>query len=161
MKMRTLTSVLLFGSCLAFAHPAESQSRVLVRDERGRLLMSTRSVPLSSGRAAIPVAAYERLGLYVKPQVKAKRVAIGIPDSDSGVLLYAGSYVVRDFMHEKPQSPRNDTPVAVLRGGRFYASAAVVKKAFSDLLTTTWDKRTRTIVLKRSKQFAQDLERLR
>jgi hypothetical protein len=161
MKVKILTGVLLFGCCLAFAMPAESQSRVLVRDERGRLLMSTRSIPLSGGRAAISVAAYERIGLHVKRQVKAKRVAIGIPDSDSGVLLYAGSYIVRDFMHEKPQPPRNDTPVAVLRGGQFYASAAVVKKAFSDSFTTTWDKRTHTIVLQRRKQFARYLELVR
>ena len=160
MRAKTFAVVLLFNYCLAFAHSAESGSRVLVRDERGQLLMSTQAVQLSHGRVAVPVAAYERLGLFVKSQVKAKRVAIAIPESDSGILLYAGSHRVRDFLHEKPEPTRNDTPVAVLRRGRFYATASVVARAFNDKFTTTWDKRTHTIILQRTKQFGKQLPEL-
>ena len=155
MKARTFAVVLLVNCSLAFAHPAESRSRVLVRDERGCLLTSTQAVLLSRGRMAVPVSAYERLGLFVKREVKARRVAIGIPDSDSGVWLYAGSHRARDFLHEEPAPTRHDTPVAVLRGGRFYANASIMNRAFNDRFTTSWDGHTRTIILQRNMRFGQ------
>jgi hypothetical protein len=98
--------------------------------------------------------------LAVGRDFKRRRVDIVVPDSDGGVLLYAGSRRVRDFLHEQPSPIRYDAPVAVLRRGEFYANAWIMKNAFRNKFSTTWNASTRTITLRRTDWFGKQMQAL-
>lgn len=161
MKAKLLFTALLFSSCLTFATPAECRIRVSVRDEHGKVLLNTRAIQLAPGRAALPVTAYERIGLVVERRPRARQVSIAMPDSDSGIKLFAGSHRVRSFESSQLLPERYSTPVAVLRKGKFYATASVVNRAFNDVFTMAWDSRTQTVTIQRKVSFGQHLKRLR
>jgi hypothetical protein len=146
--------------CGAMAVGAEpGRIGVLILDEEGQHLLSTRAVRLAPGRVGVPPLAYQRLGLSVAPERSRRSIGFAVPSSDAGVVFTPGGRRTRDFLHLRP-GRRHNFPLALLRRGRLYVSAHVMSQSFGDLFVTSWDSEAHVVVVQRSKAFARLLDDL-
>lgn len=154
--MRLVPLALLVFASAAMSAPAPAAMRFVVQDENGKTLMRGRAVQLAPGRAAIPVEAYRRLGLFVCSDVPRGAAEVGMPESDYIFSFRAGSRRVLE-----DSGPRvYPHPMALRRNGRIHVSARLTSDAFPDEFSMTVDTRRRAIVLRRSQRFGELLRNL-
>jgi hypothetical protein len=136
----------------AFGRPLGT---VLARDEDGRLIGTNRYVWLTKSRVGVPVTIYEQLGIVVERDLDRRQIVLGVPRSDvSFTFRSERRRLLGQSANVRLTGPRFRYPVARLWRGRFYVAARVVQREFSDLVTTTWNHRTRTLTLQRTKELA-------
>jgi len=151
-----LAVILMISGAPASSAAARLDVRVL--DEEGRLLMRTRGLRLSRGRVGVPVSAYQRLGLVVTPDLRRRRIDVAVPASDWGVVFTLGSRRMRDFFEGTAYPNRSNARLVRLHHGHFYVSAQATQEPFHELFVTSWNPRTQTVVLQRSRHLANRLE---
>jgi len=147
-SMQYKVLLLAIGATLFGASCADASTRVAILGYKNEIVRTVQSVKLASDRLAIPASTFEFLGLAVGYDDKERRVYISIPESDIMVGLRAGAH--RSYHPETGYVPNHyPYPLARKLNGHFYISIHFMQKAFPDYFSYSWNKDTKTIVIKR------------
>lgn len=138
------------GEAGAAGRRAPRQRRVVLRDSSGAVVGTSHYIWLSRNRVGIPLAAYEKLGVWVNRRPGSRQVTIGIPGSD----ILATYTANRRRVHQQAGADVHwfDSPFPVARQGRgtLYVSAYLVWADFQDLIIPEWDAGTRSLTIRRT-----------
>jgi hypothetical protein len=142
------------ASCLSVQAAPKFAYQIQVQDENGKSLLKTQGILLSASRPGIPSLAYQKLGMFRRVETARRRVTVGMPSSDVGSIFVERGQKILDFLHEKPIPRPYKRPVIRFMDGRDYIASDVIKESYSDVFTSAYNSSTRTITLRRTKQFA-------
>jgi hypothetical protein len=125
---------------------------VYLRDASGNLIARSRYVWFTDQRVAVPVRAYQQLGFRVRQDRRNRQVRISAPNTNIGFTFTVGQRNVLEPNRggaAEDAIVRYERPMLQQQGGEFYIAAMGLKEYFPDLITTRWDRQTRTVTIQR------------
>lgn len=141
--------------------------KVVVLDEKGRVLLRNSGITLRGGHIQVPVIAYKTMGFDVHRDIDKGRVSIGTPQrySTKAADISTFDIVYNSLTYDKNGSETKfaadfKPPFVLLQNGEFFVPPSLVQRRFGGKLSTNWNASTRTITLRRSAAFSNYLDRI-